>query len=225
VHSRARQHASKAPAPAGEPTHAARTPTSGHTPAPPLWPIKGTPSSPWNSHRPPKPPRHPLLVSRFVVRVHQRRSPRTPLYWPPAVPDDLELIPKLRLSQATEECRHSLPDNLSDSLLPLFELAGAGRAPGRPAVPGVPAPPSSYRLDEVEEEKPHRQTAPSPSPPVLSSPSPAPLLLRLRVGDFRPRKTTSVPIRYVHQCFFFFPLRTGHLSWPSINSVFGPATC
>jgi hypothetical protein len=52
-----------------------------------------------------------------------------------------------------------LVDIVSRCLASWFELAGAGRAPGRPDVPSVPAFPSSHRLDEVDEEKLLRRTA------------------------------------------------------------------
>jgi hypothetical protein len=58
----------------------------------------------------------------------------------------------------------SLLDIVSHSVASWFELAGARRAPGRPAVSGVPEHPSSRRLDEVDEEKPRHRYASSPPP-------------------------------------------------------------
>jgi hypothetical protein len=46
----------------------------------------------------------------------------------------------------------SLLDIVSHSVASWFELAGADRTPGRPAVPGVPEPPSSFHLYQAEEE-------------------------------------------------------------------------
>jgi hypothetical protein len=48
---------------------------SGHSPIPPPWPIKGAPSLPQHSPHSSIPPRHPRMLSLFLVRARRRRRP------------------------------------------------------------------------------------------------------------------------------------------------------
>jgi hypothetical protein len=96
----------------------------------------------------------------------------------------------------------SLLDIVSHSFASWFELAGAGQAPGRPAVPGVPVPPSSCRLDEVDKEKICRGSA-SPPPPSSSSASSSATEPYVAVGELlRHVRIDAYRFSYF---FLFFP--------------------
>jgi hypothetical protein len=65
-------------------------------------------------------------------------------------------------------------DIVSHGFASWFELAGAGRAPGCPRVPGVPEPPSSCRQYKVDEDSLRRRTAPRRRLPSLPRRAPPP---------------------------------------------------
>jgi hypothetical protein len=123
--------------------------------------------------------------------TRQRRPLFTPLparavSWPPldttGAPSPAYKRPPF-LPEKTHTTILYLLDIVSLEVASWFELAGAGRAPGRPDIPGVPEPPSSRRLDKVEEEEllrrsatrrrvpclPRRAPPPRPSSPSVSS--------------------------------------------------------
>jgi hypothetical protein len=101
---------------------------------------------------------------------------------PPSVPTAAAYKRPPFLAEKTHTIPSYLPDILLSLLALSFELAGVDRAPRRPDVPGVLAPPSSRRLDEVEEEELLRRTA----PPIASRPfsiEPHHRALLLAVGE------------------------------------------
>jgi hypothetical protein len=98
----------------------------------------------------------------------------------------------------------SLIDIFSLSLASWFELAGASRAPRRPAIPGVPEQPSSHRLDEEDEEKLLCRTAPSPPLPVPSSSSSATAPSPSRAGEsLSYLESKTMMYRFVFLFFLF----------------------
>jgi hypothetical protein len=124
------------------------------SPQPPLAP--SAPDHPTARECANSPPQHAAVPRRkprpprpFCSRHRPRSLPRSPRLVLP--------LPTIKGPPLFPEKNPAITRNLLDIISSLvarrFELAGAGRAPGRPRVPGVPEPPASCRLDEVEEEK------------------------------------------------------------------------
>jgi hypothetical protein len=180
----------------------------------------------------PSAPDHPAAcqrASKFLQpSTAPRRKPRPPC---PSVsrhrPRSLPRSPRLVLPLPTIKGPPFFPEKthltslyLLDIIASLvarrFELAGVGRAPGRAAVPGVPEPPSSRRLDKVEEEELLRRTAPPHRLSSLLRRSPPPRPSSPSVSSCAPcrgRRYTYVPVRvrlssdkpgpFVSKVFFF----------------------
>jgi hypothetical protein len=86
------------------------TAARGHIPLPPHWPIKGTPSSPENSHPHQKPPRHRLDHSIFLYQVHRLCALRQMPPWPPLSPGDSGRLPNSGLKEVGEDSLRHLLD-------------------------------------------------------------------------------------------------------------------
>jgi hypothetical protein len=135
-------------------------PAARHSTPQPAAPANAAPSSLPCRHRPRSLPRSPRLV-----------LPLPTIKGPPFFPEKNPAITR------------NLLDIISSLVARRFELAGVGRAPERAAVPGVPASPSSRRLDVVEEEELLRRTAarrrlpslPRRAPPPCRSQPPPPV--------------------------------------------------
>jgi hypothetical protein len=120
-------------------------------------------------------------------QIHSPRAPSPAYIKPPFFPEKIPTIPSYLL------------DIISSLVGRRFELAGVGRAPERAAVPGVPAAPSSFRLDKVEEEELLRRTAARRRLPSLPRRAPAPPSSQqppVSIDPVEHEEDDPVPIRF-----------------------------